>query len=105
MTASFFTNIENNPDVPDSVVSQAQTELAAGVPFISEDDARAALDKANVPPATADEIVRANEKSQIDGLRSAEAILAILALVALPFTRGIPTVQPRAQTTSRSPPE
>jgi MFS family permease len=96
MTASFFTGIEHNPNVPDSVVSQAQTKLASGVPFISKADAKSALQKANVPPATADEIVKQNEKSQIDGLRAAEAILALLALVALPFTRGIPTVQPGA---------
>jgi len=97
MTASFFTGIENNPNVPDSVVSQAQTQLAGGVPFMSKADAEAALKEANVPPATADEIVKENEKSQIDGLRAAEAILALLALVAIPFTRGIPTVQPGAQ--------
>jgi MFS family permease len=97
MTASFFTGIENNPNVPDSVVSQAQTQLAGGVPFMSKADAEAALKEANVPPATAEEIVKENEKSQIDGLRAAEAILALLALVALPFTRGIPTVQPGAQ--------
>jgi MFS family permease len=96
MTASFFTGIENNPNVPDSVVSQAQTQLAGGVPFMSKADAQAALKEANVPPATADEIVKENEKSQIDGLRAAEAILALLALVAIPFTRGIPTVQPGA---------
>jgi MFS family permease len=96
MTASFFTGIENNPNVPASVVSQAQTQLAGGVPFLSMADTKAALQKANVPPATADEIVKQNEKSQIDGLRAAEAILALLALVALPFTRGIPTVQPGA---------
>ena len=97
MTASFFTGIENNPNVPDRVVSQAQTQLAGGVPFMSKADAEAALKEANVPPATADEIVKQNEKSQIDGLRAAEAILALLALVALPFTRGIPTVQPGAE--------
>jgi hypothetical protein len=97
MTASFFTGIENNPNVPDSVVSQAQTQLAAGVPFISEADAEAALQKSNVPPATADEIVKQNEKSQIDGLRAAEAILALLALVAIPFTRGIPASNPAAK--------
>jgi MFS family permease len=97
MTASFFTGIENNPKVPDSVVSQAHTQLASGVPFISEDDAKAALKKANVPTATADEIVKQNQTSQIDGLRAAEAILAFLALVALPFTRGIPTIQPGAK--------
>jgi MFS family permease len=97
MTASFFTGIQNNPNVPDSVVAQAQTELAGGVPFISEPDAKAALEKANVPTATANEIVKQNEQSQIDGLRAAEAIIALLALVALPFTRGIPKVQPGAE--------
>ena len=51
--------------------------------FDSEADAKAALKKANVPPATADEIVKQNTKSQIDGLRAAEAILALLALIAL----------------------
>jgi MFS family permease len=104
MTASFFTGIENNPKVPDSVVSQAQTQLAGGVPFMSKADTKAALQKANVPTATADEIVKQNEKSQIDGLRAAEAILALLALVALPFTRGIPTVQPGAQAKPRPAP-
>ncbi len=104
MTTSFFTGIENNPNVPDSVVSQARTKLAGGVPFMSQADAKAALKKANVPPATADEIVKQNEKSQIDGLRAAEAILALLALVALPFTRGIPTVQPGAKAKPRPSP-
>ena len=104
MTASFFTGIQNNPNVPDTVVSQAQTELAGGVPFMSEADVKAALKEANVPTATADEIVKENQKSQIDGLRAAEAILALLALVALPFTRGIPTVQPGAQAKPRPAP-
>jgi MFS family permease len=104
MTASFFTHIENNPNVPDSVVSQAHTELAGGVPFMSEADVRAGLDQANVPPATTEEIVKANQTAQIDGLRAAEAILALLALVALPFTRGIPTTQPGAQTKPRPAP-
>jgi MFS family permease len=104
MTASFFTGIQNNPSVPDSVVSQAQTQLASGVPFMSEADAQVALKKANVPAATANEIVKQNKKSQIDGLRAAEAILALLALIALPFTRGIPTVQPGAQAKLRPSP-
>ena len=104
MTASFFTGIENNPKVPDSVVSQAHTQLAGGVPFMSEADTKAALQKANVPPATVNEIVKVNKQSQIDGLRAAEAILALLALVALPFTRGIPTVQPGAQAKPRPSP-
>jgi hypothetical protein len=43
----------------------------------STDDVKAALKEAHVPPATADEIVKQNEKSQIDGLRAAEALLAL----------------------------
>ena len=104
LSASFFTGIQNNPNVPKSVVSKAQTELASGVPFVSDADLKTALQDANVPPATVDEIVKVNEQSRIDGLRSAAAVLALLALIALPFSRGIPTVQPGAQTKLRSPP-
>jgi MFS family permease len=97
LTASFFTGIQNNPNVPDSVVTQAQTELAGGVPFVSDDDLQVALSDAGVPAATADEIEQTNADSRIDGLRAAVAALALLALVALPFTRGLPTVQPGGQ--------
>ena len=104
LTASFFTGIQGNPDVPASVASKAQTELAGGVPFLSDADLKAALSEANVPPATADAVVETNAQSRIDGLRAAVSILALLALVALLFTRGIPTVQPGAESSSGSPP-
>ena len=103
LTASFITGIQNNPAVPDRVVNQAQTSLSGGVPFISDDDLEAALADAHVPPRTANAIVDQNEKSRIDGLRVAVAILALFSLLALPFTRGIPTVQPGAES-SGSPP-
>ena len=81
---------------PPDVVSQAQTKLAGGVPFISDDDLDAALSDAGVSATTADAIVETNAQSRIDGLRAATAALALLALLALPFTRGIPTTQPGA---------
>ncbi len=93
LTASFLTGIANNPDVPDRVVNQAQTSLSGGAPFISDADLEAALSDAHVPPQTANAIVDENEKSRIDALRVAVAILALFSLLALPFTRGIPTVQ------------
>jgi MFS family permease len=97
LTASFFSGIQNNPDVPSSVVSKAEVELSGGVPFISTDDLDDALSDANVPPATADAVVDANEESRIAGLRAAVAVLAMAALLALLFTRGIPMVPPGAQ--------
>jgi hypothetical protein len=106
LTASFFTGIKNNPDVPDSVTSQAETKLASGVPFVSDKDLEKALSKADVPKATADEINKTNADSRIAGLRSALSILALLALVAQLFTRGIPTVQPGAAVSAaRAPPQ
>jgi len=104
LTASFFSGIQGNPDVPESVASKAQTELASGIPFLSDADLEVALDDANVPPATADAIVEENSDSRLAGLRAAVSVLALLSLVALLFTRGIPTVQPGARSSSGSPP-
>ena len=97
LTASFIVGVENNPAVPDRVVKQAQTNLAGGIPFMSDADLEAALADAHVPPRTSDAIVEENKKGRIDGLRVAVSILALFSLLALPFTRGIPTVQPGAQ--------
>ena len=104
LTASFFANVQNNPDVPASLTTKAQTSLSGGVPFLSDKDLKVALDQAGVPPKTADAVVKANEQARIDGLRSAVSILALLALVALLFTGGIPTVQPGAEPEPRGPP-
>lgn len=97
LTASFFTGIQGNAAVPASVASTAQTELAGGIPFLSDADLEAALDEAGVPPATADAIVETNEQSRIAGLRAAVAVLALFSLVALLFTRGLPARQAVAE--------
>ncbi len=99
LTASFLGGIQGNPAVPKDVASQAQTELAAGIPFISDSDLKTQLDKAGVPAKTADAIVKENEKARIDGLRASLSLLAIIALIALFASRRIPTQQPSAAST------
>jgi MFS family permease len=94
LTTSFLTGIQNNPAVPADVKSKATVELAGGVPFVSDADLRTALDKAGIPPKTADAITKENATARIDGLRSSLSILAVIALIALPFSRRIPTEQP-----------
>ena len=96
LTASFLSGVQNNPDVPKDVVSQAQVELAGGAPFISDKDLKTQLDKAGVPPQTADAIVKENEKARIDGLRASLSLLALIALLALFASRRIPVEQPSA---------
>jgi Na+/melibiose symporter-like transporter len=96
LTASFFSGIQNNPAIPDNLAVNAQTQLATGVPFVSDKDLQTALDEAHVPKDTADAVVDENAQARITGLRSALALLALISLLALLFTRRIPTVQPGA---------
>jgi len=104
LTASFFSGIQNNPAIPDNLAVDAQAELAAGVPFTSDKDLRKALDDANVPPETATAVVDENAEARVAGLRSALAVLALISLLALLSTRGIPTVQPGAEAEPNAPP-
>ena len=94
LTTSFLSGIQNNPDIPDSVKTQATTQLAGGAPFISDAQLKTALNDAHVSPKTADAIVQENATARIDGLRTALSVLAIFALIALFFSGGIPTRQP-----------
>ncbi|CAB4343937.1 unannotated protein [freshwater metagenome] len=105
LSTSFISGISDNPQVPASVTASAQVELAGGAPFISDKELQAALDENDVPAATADAIVQENAQARINGLRAALAILALFTLLALPFTRSLPTTQPGSPDQSRAPPE
>lgn len=94
LTASLIAGIQNNPHVPDSVKTQASTQLASGVPFISDTDLEAALANAGVDQATSDAIVSENQQARIAGLDAALGLLAVIALLSLFFTGRIPDKQP-----------
>jgi MFS family permease len=94
LTTSFLTGIEQNPDVPAEVTSAATVELAGGIPFVSDAQLQTALDEAGVEATTTDAIVEENATARLDGLRTSLAVLAFIALIALFFTRKIPTEQP-----------
>ena len=67
---------------------------------MSDTDLKTQLDKAGVPPKTADAIVEENAAARIDGLRTSLSLLALVALIALFASRRIPTQQPSAAATS-----
>jgi MFS family permease len=94
LTTTFLGSVANDPAVPKEMSSQAQVQLSAGVPFVSDADLGATLQKAGVPADTAQAIVNDNASARINGLRAALAVLALLALIALALTRRLPTVQP-----------
>ena len=94
LTASFLNGIEQNPAVPPQVATQANVELAGGIPFISDADLDAALTQAGVDPALSQAVLDENEQARLDGLRTALAALALIALIGLFFSGRIPKQQP-----------
>jgi len=94
LTSTFLGSLASNPAVPKELASQAQVQLSAGVPFVSDAQLSAALEKAGVPPDTAAAVTDENAKSRVAGLRAALAVLALLALAALVMTRRLPAAQP-----------
>jgi MFS family permease len=96
VSTAFVANIQQNPAIPAEAKSQAQVELAGGVPFVSDADLEAALEAANVSSANTQAALSAYEDARIVGLRSALAILALLTLSALFIAQRIPKAQPSA---------
>ena len=91
LTSSFLAGLPDSSAVNDSLTEQAQVQLSAGIPFISDADLDEALANAGVPPEVASQISDSYSEARLVGLRAAMSVLAVFALVALVFTRRIPT--------------
>jgi MFS family permease len=94
LTASFLTGIDQNPAVPDEVVTQANVQLSSGGEFISDAQLQSSLEQAGVDEQTTQAVVDENEQARVDGLRATLSLLGLFALIALFFTGRIPTEQP-----------
>ena len=97
VTSAFIGNIQSSSAIPARVKEDAQVKLAGGVPFVSDADLEAALKEEGVNRRAGDAALEAYRDARIDGLESALAILAALALVALFYAQRIPTTQPGAK--------
>jgi len=78
--------------------SNAKTELASGVRFLAITDLRIALDSVGGPRHTAHAIEQENANARIDALCSSVSVIAVIALIGLFFSFGVPTTQPVAAT-------
>lgn len=96
LSASVITGIQQNSDVPADVQAQASVELASGVPFLSDTQLREAMAEAGAPAQLTDAVVGVNAQARVEGLNAALALLAVIAVVSLFFTGGIPTRPPGA---------
>jgi Na+/melibiose symporter-like transporter len=90
LTSAFLANVVQSPAIPDSAKQQAQIELAGGIPFVSDDDLETALAETDLDTAASEAALDAYAEARLAGLRSALAILAVLAIVALFLAQSIP---------------
>lgn len=91
LTTTLFTQLSDNPDIPPSVTANSEVTLERGVPFVSDEQVRTALTEAEVPEPVIETVVEANAEARLVGLRSALAVLAVLSLLAIVCTGGLPT--------------
>jgi predicted MFS family arabinose efflux permease len=105
LTATLLAGIQQNPAVPAEVRQKADVQLSSGVPFISDADLESALDEAGVTGDAAAAIVDENAKARLRALRTALAVIALVAAAAF-FSGPIPTRQPGSDATDaeRGPP-
>jgi EmrB/QacA subfamily drug resistance transporter len=96
LTSSFLNNVQQSPAIPAAVKDQATAQLAGGVPFVSDAQLQAALDRAGADTQSARAALDANADAQIDGLKAALALLALVGLAGLIFVQRLPTTQPGA---------
>ncbi|MGQ4599378.1 MFS transporter [Nocardia sp. R6R-6] len=102
LTSSVIAGIEHNPAVPATVQEQAGTDLAVGVPFLSNSQLAGALDKAGVDATTADAILAVNSAARLEALQVAFAVTALLAIAAL-FGTGLLPRRPVAPQDTKAP--
>ena len=94
VSSAFIANIQQNPAIPDRVKSNAQVQLAGGVPFVSDADLEKALDEAGVNKRTSSAALDSYKTARISGLTSSLALLAFAAVIGLFVAQRIPRKQP-----------
>ena len=94
LTSSAIAGLNTSAEVPASVQEQASVELAAGIPFVSDSQLEDALADTDLSASASDAIIETNKEARVEGLDAALAVLALLAIISLFFTRRVPTAQP-----------
>jgi EmrB/QacA subfamily drug resistance transporter len=90
LTTAFLATIADSKAIPQRVTDKATTTLAAGVPFISDNDLDKALKDAGVRGPAADAAKSAYSDARLDALRSALFVIAVATVLSLFFSGAIP---------------
>ena len=90
LTTTFVSTIQADPRISQEVAGQVGTEVGSGIDFVSSAAIEAAAQKAGLDAATTAAIVDDYEQAQLRSLKAGLLAAALLALVSLAFTGGLP---------------
>jgi MFS family permease len=90
LTTGLTNGIQASSAIPADVKTQATTQMAAGVPFISDTDLKAQLKQADVPTSQADAVIKSNSDARLSALRTSLWVVALFTIGALFFTGLLP---------------
>ncbi len=102
LLGAFTRDVVDNPDIPASVQQELVAATEQGIEFVPVAEVESAVQGAGLPPAQVDAITSAYADAQILALKAALGAAAIVILIALWFTRGLPATRLGAE---RAPPE
>ena len=94
LTTTFVSSIESDPRISDAVAGQVGIAVDSGIDFVSSSSIEAAAQEAGLDDATTTAIVDDYEQAQLRSLKAGLLAAALLALVSLVFTGGLPGTVP-----------
>jgi hypothetical protein len=90
LASTFVARIESHPELSQSTKDMTTTQLEAGVPFVTTDQAQTAAEDAGLPPDEVDTLVDSYADAQLDALKAGLLVAAFIAAAAFVLTRHLP---------------
>jgi EmrB/QacA subfamily drug resistance transporter len=91
LITAFTGNIADDPQISDRVEEQVEVQLSAGGSFVASEAVREAAAAERVPRRATDALVSHYEDAQLEALKLAFLVAALLVLASLWSTRRLPT--------------
>jgi len=82
--------VSANPAVSDPIKQQVGVAVDAGIPFVSTEEAKASIDKADLPADEAAALLSDYEAAELQALKGGLLVAALVTLAALMFTGNLP---------------
>jgi EmrB/QacA subfamily drug resistance transporter len=105
LTGAFLTTIQSDQRISAEVSAQVGVTVESGIDFVAADQVQTAAEKAGLDQATTAALVDDYSKAQLGALKVGLLTAALLALLALMFTRQLPHEPPAGRRKEEEDPE